>query len=70
MKEQRWALACGVPDAVCHIIAAHADEGNLVQRTPEAFIVHHAEGKGPRKPQIWKADDSGDELRLLERYGS
>ena len=37
------ALACGVPDPVCHIIAAHADEGNLVKRTPEAFIVHHAD---------------------------
>ena len=37
------AMACGVPDPVCHIIAAHADEGNLVKRTPEAFIVHHAD---------------------------
>ena len=34
------------------------------------FIVHHAEGKGPRKPRIWKADDSGDELLLGDRYGS
>jgi putative nucleotidyltransferase with HDIG domain len=37
------ALECGVPDAVCHIIAAHAAEGDLVQRTTEAFIVHHAD---------------------------
>jgi putative nucleotidyltransferase with HDIG domain len=37
------ALEAGVPDRVCHIIAAHADEGNLVKRTPEAFIVHHAD---------------------------
>jgi putative nucleotidyltransferase with HDIG domain len=37
------AMACGVPDRVCHIIAAHADEGNLVKRTTEAFIVHHAD---------------------------
>ena len=37
------ALACGVPDAVCHIIAAHAAEGDLVRRTTEAFIVHHAD---------------------------
>lgn len=37
------AMECGVPDAVCHIIAAHADEGNLVKRSPEAFIVHHAD---------------------------
>jgi putative nucleotidyltransferase with HDIG domain len=37
------AMACGVPDRVCHIIAAHADEGDLVKRTPEALIVHHAD---------------------------
>ena len=37
------ALECGVPDAVCHIIAAHADEGDLVRRSTEAFIVHHAD---------------------------
>ncbi len=37
------ALARGVPDRVCHIIAAHAGEGDLVTRSPEAFIVHHAD---------------------------
>jgi putative nucleotidyltransferase with HDIG domain len=37
------ALECGVPDSVCHIIAAHAAEGDLVRRTTEAFIVHHAD---------------------------
>ncbi len=37
------ALECGVPDRVCHIIAAHAAEGDLVKRTTEAFIVHHAD---------------------------
>ncbi len=37
------ALECGVPDAVCHIIAAHAAEGDLIKRTTEAFIVHHAD---------------------------
>ena len=37
------AMECGVPDAVCHIVAAHAAEGNLVRRTTEAFIVHHAD---------------------------
>ena len=37
------ALECGVPDAVCHIIAAHAAEGDLVKRTTEALIVHHAD---------------------------
>jgi putative nucleotidyltransferase with HDIG domain len=37
------AMECGVPDAVCHIIATHAGEGNLVKRTTEAWIVHHAD---------------------------
>jgi putative nucleotidyltransferase with HDIG domain len=37
------ALECGVPDAVCHVIAAHAGEGEQVKRTTEAFIVHHAD---------------------------
>jgi hypothetical protein len=32
------------------------------------FIVHHAEDKGPRKPQIWTADDSGDTLVLGDRH--
>lgn len=37
------AMECGVPDAVCHIIAAHAAEGDFVKRTTEAYIVHHAD---------------------------
>ena len=37
------AMSCGVPDKVCHIIATHAAEGNLVKRSPEAFVVHHAD---------------------------
>ncbi|MHB0969657.1 MAG: HDIG domain-containing metalloprotein [Thermoanaerobaculia bacterium] len=37
------AMECGVSDKVCHIIAAHADEGNLVKRSTEAYIVHHAD---------------------------
>jgi putative nucleotidyltransferase with HDIG domain len=37
------AMECGVPDEVCHIIAAHAAEGDLVKRTTEAIIVHHAD---------------------------
>jgi putative nucleotidyltransferase with HDIG domain len=37
------AMQCGVPDKVCHIIAAHAGEGDLFKRTTEAFIVHHAD---------------------------
>src|SRR5262249_17983789 len=37
------ALECGVPVEVCHLIAAHAGEGNLVRRSSEAWIVHHAD---------------------------
>ena len=37
------AESCGVPPEVCHIIAAHAGEGNMVKRSTEAFIVHHAD---------------------------
>ncbi len=37
------AMQCGVPDSVCHIISAHAAEGDLVKRSTEATIVHHAD---------------------------
>ena len=37
------AQEAGVPDAACHIVATHAGEGNLVKRSPEAFVVHHAD---------------------------
>jgi putative nucleotidyltransferase with HDIG domain len=37
------AMECGVPDSVCHIIAAHAAEGDQVRRSVEATIVHHAD---------------------------
>ncbi len=37
------AMMCGVPDRVCHIIAAHAGEGDMVKRSTEAYIVHHAD---------------------------
>lgn len=37
------AEQCGVPATVCHIIAAHAAEGDLVKRSTEAYIVHHAD---------------------------
>lgn len=37
------AEECGVPPEVCHIIAAHAAEGDLVKRSTEAYIVHHAD---------------------------
>ncbi|MFQ5937300.1 MAG: HD domain-containing protein [Acidiferrobacterales bacterium] len=37
------AMECGVPEAVCHIIATHAGEGEMVRRSVEAIIVHHAD---------------------------
>ncbi|MBL7161933.1 MAG: HDIG domain-containing protein [Anaerolineales bacterium] len=37
------AEECGVPAEICHIIAAHAAEGELIKRTTEAYIVHHAD---------------------------
>lgn len=37
------AEACGVPPEVSHIIAAHANEGDLLKRSTEAYIVHHAD---------------------------
>jgi len=37
------AEECGVPPEVCHIIATHAHEGDIVKRTTEAYIVHHAD---------------------------
>ena len=33
------AMEAGVPPQVCHIIAAHAGEGNMVTRSTEAYIV-------------------------------
>ena len=37
------AEECGIPPEVCHIIAAHAQEGDLIKRTTEAYIVYHAD---------------------------
>jgi putative nucleotidyltransferase with HDIG domain len=37
------AESCGIPPEVCHIIATHAGEGDMVKRTTEAYIVHHAD---------------------------
>lgn len=37
------AEKCGVPPEICHIIATHAGEGNMVKRSVEAYIVHHAD---------------------------
>lgn len=37
------AMECGLPDAISHIVATHAGEGNMVARSTEAWIVHHAD---------------------------
>jgi len=37
------AEQCGLPPEVCHIIAAHANEGDIVKRSVEAYIVHHCD---------------------------
>lgn len=37
------AMECGVPEPVCHVVAAHAGEGDMVRRSVEATIVHHAD---------------------------
>lgn len=37
------AEECGIPPEVCHIIATHAGEGDLVKRSTEAYVVHHAD---------------------------
>ena len=37
------AEEAGIPAAVSHIIATHAGEGNMVKRTTEAYLVHHAD---------------------------
>ena len=50
-------MECGVPDAVCHIIAAHAAEGDLVKRTTEAYIVHHADFMAFLPLRTWRKID-------------
>ncbi len=37
------AEQCGIPPEVCHIIAAHAGEGDQVKRSVEAYVVHHSD---------------------------
>ncbi|MBS2099488.1 HDIG domain-containing metalloprotein [Carboxylicivirga linearis] len=37
------AEECKVPPEVCHIIATHAGEGDMVKRSTEAYVVHHAD---------------------------
>jgi putative nucleotidyltransferase with HDIG domain len=36
-------LEHGVPSEVLHMIAAHAKEGDLMQRSKEAVVLHHAD---------------------------
>ncbi len=33
----------GIPAEVLHIVATHAGEGDLVKRSAEAYMVHHAD---------------------------
>jgi len=37
------AEQCGMPAEVCHIIATHSNEGDLVKRSTEAYVVHHVD---------------------------
>lgn len=37
------AEECNLPKEVVHIIAAHSHEGDTMNRTPEAIIVHHCD---------------------------
>lgn len=37
------AQECKLPKEVVHIIAAHSHEGDTMNRTPEAIIVHHCD---------------------------
>jgi hypothetical protein len=37
------AMRFGVPDEICHMIAAHSKEGDLGKRTTEGIIIHHAD---------------------------
>lgn len=37
------AQELGIPLGIVHVIAAHAGEGNMVSRTPEAILIHHCD---------------------------
>jgi len=37
------AETCGLPPEVVHIIAAHSHEGDTMNRTAEAIIIHHCD---------------------------
>jgi putative nucleotidyltransferase with HDIG domain len=57
------AMEVGLPSEVVHVVAAHAGEGDLVTRTPEAICVYHCDlidfevtkaklGKGGSPPKV------------------
>ncbi|MEW5936308.1 MAG: HDIG domain-containing metalloprotein [Candidatus Thermoplasmatota archaeon] len=37
------AMIVGMPDEMVHIIAAHSKEGEMVERIPEAVLIHHCD---------------------------
>ena len=39
----KLAEECGLPSEVVQIIAAHSHEGDTMNRTPEAIIIHHCD---------------------------
>ena len=39
----KLAEECDLPKEVVHIIAAHSHEGDSMNRTPEAIIIHHCD---------------------------
>jgi putative nucleotidyltransferase with HDIG domain len=39
----KLAQECDLPNEVVHIIAAHSHEGDTMNRTPEAIIIHHCD---------------------------
>ena len=39
----KLAWKCDLPDEVVHIIFAHSHEGDNIDRSPEAYIVHHCD---------------------------
>lgn len=51
-----------IDDNTGHGMLFHTFDGKLL------LSIHHAEGDGPRKPQLWEVDDSGDKLVLGKRY--
>jgi beta-xylosidase len=51
-----------IDDNTGHGMLFRTFEGKLL------LSIHHAEGDGPRKPQLWEVDDSGDKLVLGKRF--